>query len=111
MRIIACRVGQKAVCEDIYNHLYYLQKFVGGRIDTITSPTGFVIICNMDGILLDLPVNTVVDQLTAIFWRWPSTIRGDYLICGVSGDSFTDIPEGELTEALLEILNEERSRQ
>lgn len=108
MNIIACRVGQKAFFDDIYNHLHTLQSFVGGKIETVSSPTGFVIVCNSEGVLKNLPKNPVVDSMTSALWRWPETIRGDYLICGVNGDSFTDIPEGDLTDELLVILNNER---
>lgn len=108
MNIIACRVGQEAFFDDIYNHLHTLQSFVGGKIETVSSPTGFVIVCNSEGVLKNLPKNPVVDSMTAMLWRWPETIRGDYLICGIDGDSFTDIPEGDLTDELLVILNSER---
>lgn len=108
MNIIACRVGKEAFFDDIYNHLHTLQSFVGGKIETVSSPTGFVIVCNSEGAIKNLPKNPVVDSMTATLWRWPETIRGDYLICGIDGDSFTDIPEGDLTDELLLILNSER---
>lgn len=108
MNIIACKVGQKARFDYMHNHLLAFQSFVGGKIETVSSPTGFVIVCNSEGLLKKLPKNPVVDSMTATLWRWPETIRGDYLICGVNGDSFTDIPEGDLTDELLVILNSER---
>lgn len=108
MRIISCRTGQKAKFENITNHLYYLQQFVGGHIETVTSPTGFVIICNEEGRIRDLPENPVVDPMTAGMWRWPEVLRGDYLICVLDGDSFADIPDDDLTTDLLKIINSVR---
>ncbi len=108
MKIIACRVGQKAVYDDVYNHLYHLQRFVGGYIETISSPTGFVIVCDEEGQLKNLPDNPTVDPITAAMWRWPVVIKGNYLICGQKGDELTDIPNDQLTNALIDILNEVR---
>ena len=108
MRIVACKVGAKAQLIDIYHHLHEFKKFVGGHIETVTSPIGFAIVCNEEGLLKELPENPTVDDVTAMLWRWPTSVRGDYFICGISSDDLTDVQDDALTRDLIDILNERR---
>lgn len=62
-----------------------LQKIVEGHIEalTISKDPKVVMICNVDGKLLDLPKSFRIGF---------DTIRGTVIICGVDGDDFADVP-------------------
>ena len=108
MKIISCKVGHKAVIDEIQNHLYYLQKFVDGPVEVVASPTGYVLICNEEGKLNGLPMNPVMDFWKSQLWSWPEFISGDYFICCKDGEGFTDIPDNDATDDLIMALNDER---
>lgn len=109
MRIIACKVGCPAKIEDLYKNLHYMQEFVGGYIETVTSLSGYVLVCNEEGMLRNLPQNPVMDYYRSIMMNWPDFIRGNYFITFRADDDFTDVPDNEETRELLRLLNLERS--
>lgn len=111
MKVIACRVGQEAKIEYIYNHLHYFQEFVGGYIETITSPLGYVLVCNEEGMLKKLPFNPTFSYFRALMLGLPELIYGDYFIAYQNGDEFTDVPDDGLTEDLIKDLNMTRSNK
>ena len=70
----------------ISNTLENLQSIVGGYIETVTLPTGCVLICNEEGKLNGLPKN----------FRYgitiPDTICGTVIVVGTDGEDFSDVP-------------------
>lgn len=74
----------------ISDTLENLQRYVGGYIETITihglgkdKDQTVVVICNEEGKLRRLPYNCKV---------LGEPIMGDFLIAGVNGEEFADIP-------------------
>lgn len=109
MRIISCKVGHLATLSEIYKNLRFMQNFVGGNIETVASPSGYVLICNEEGLLKDLPINPVMEFYHSIMMNWPDFIHGNYFITYRKDDDFTDIPDNDETIELLRLLNLERS--
>lgn len=83
MKILRKRPGEAWDTLDIPNTLKALQTEVGGYIETVTLATDAVIICNEEGMLMDLPLQEAVGR------HWFGTI----LIIGVDGGEFCDVPE------------------
>lgn len=108
MRIILCKAGQPARIDDVHNHLYHMQKLVGGYIETVTSPNGYVLVCNEEGRIKELSENPVMGYFQSIMFGWPEVIYGDYFICFRNKDDFTDVPDDDYTDMILSILNTER---
>ena len=111
MKIIACRVGQKAQIENIYPHLHYYQEFVDGYIETITSHLGYVLVCNEDGRLKKLPFNPTFSYFRALMLGFPELIYGNYFIAYMGDKDFIDITDNEMTQEIIRDLNMERSGQ
>ena len=110
MRVIACRIGCAAKIEEIYRNLHYMQEFVGGYIETVSSANGYILVCNAEGTINNLPDNPVMDYYHSAMMNWPDIIHGDYFITYFDGnESFTDVPDTPLTAELLNLLNVERS--
>lgn len=108
IKVISCKVGQKAGFDEIPNHLYHMQRYVGGYIETVSSPNGYVLVCNEEGLIKNLPKNPVMGYFQSMMFGWPEVIRGDYFICFRAGDEFTDVPDDDYTKSILSILNTER---
>lgn len=60
-----------------------LQNIVGGYIETVTVSDDFVIICNEEGVIRDLPFNCSICG---------HQFFGDLIFIGVDGEDFADIP-------------------
>lgn len=67
----------------VSNNLEALQKAVGGYIEAVTVATDFVILCDEEGRLKDKPHNCTICGVDFV---------GDIVICGVSGEDFSDLP-------------------
>ena len=68
---------------NVSNRLENLQRIVGGYIEVVTLPNGVLCICNEDGKNMGLEEN----------FRIPGdVIVGTVIICGQSGEEFSDIP-------------------
>ena len=67
---------------EIENELSVFQKIVGGYIET-TGYKNLVIICNEEGKLQGMKPNLVIGT---------DMIVGTIVVCGASGDEFSDIP-------------------
>ena len=64
-------------------NLQKLQNIVGGYIETVTLPQyGVVIVCNEEGLLLDLPHNTTVCGIPFV---------GTIVVVGFEGDEFVPV--------------------
>lgn len=85
MRKIKCIIKrpdeQYGHVTNISDTLENLQKTVGGYIETLSLP-GFTIICNEEGIMLDLERNCKV---------FGFTFYGTIIIVGVKDDDFDDV--------------------
>lgn len=67
----------------ISNTLENLQKTVGGYIETVTLCSDLVVICNEEGKIKKLPYCCTIAHQDFV---------GPVIICGISGESFSDIP-------------------
>ena len=107
MRVLKIYPDHPPVLRDIDNTLEALQNEVGGYIETVSLPGGFVIICNEDGVNLKFPINrTVVFKTPAgNFYNVP--ILGNFIICGTDGEEFRGLTDKEAKE-LLELFKKNR---
>lgn len=77
--VIAYHSGVPAHLEELDNTLKAMQEFVGGHIECVTGSSGrTVLVCNEEGVILDLPHNR--------------GFRGDFFVAGVDGDEFASVP-------------------
>lgn len=67
---------------EVENELEVFQHIVGGYIET-TGYKNLVIICNEEGKLRGLEPNVVLGK---------NMLVGTIIVCGASGDEFTDVP-------------------
>ena len=67
---------------EIENELEVFQNIVGGYIET-TGYKNLVIICNEEGKLRGLQPNVVLGK---------DMLVGTIIVCGASGDEFSDVP-------------------
>lgn len=82
-----CRVGELAKVEELNHTLESMQEAVGGYIQaTYPFEDEVAIICNEEGKLMGLEANRGIPTTRDI-------IVGDFFICGLVEDDFTDIPE------------------
>lgn len=78
----------------IGNSLEELQAVVGGYIEAVHPyKEPVVVVCNEEGLLLDLPKNRL-------------GIFGTFFVCGAGEEDFEDIPE-ELIDTIMKSLKEE----
>lgn len=69
--------------EMIDNELKAYQQIVGGHIETVPAIRNAIMICNEEGWLLKLPFNLIHEY---------GPIVGTVIVCGVSGEEFSDVP-------------------
>lgn len=87
MKVLMCRVGEAAKVEELNHTLESMQEAVGGYIQaTYPFEDEVAIICNEEGKLMGLEANRGIPTTRDI-------IVGDFFICGLDEDGFTDIPE------------------
>ena len=70
---------------EIDNTLRSFQQLVGGHIEAVTMDEGLAVICNEDGLFLDLPRNCNFGGIDFV---------GPIVIVGIKDDDFTDCPIG-----------------
>lgn len=90
MKILIVEPGKAPRRADIEPELENLQDIVGGYIELVTpfeDPIGLV--CNEEGLILELPFNRLVTPRMPIF--------GTFFLCGLGEEDFTDLPD-ELAE-------------
>ena len=86
MKTILCIIkkpGEAPEITTIENTLESFQKIVGGLIQTVTIAEDLVIICNEEGLLMDLPYNCSVCGIDFV---------GPIIFCGTKEDEFSDVP-------------------
>ena len=83
MKILICEPGRHPYEKNIEHTLENLQKIVGGYIQAIYPYDEQVaIICNEDGLFLDLEWNRVVEKY--------GPIKGTFFVCGLDFDDFCE---------------------
>ena len=90
-------------CE-IDNTLEALQEYVGGYIEVVPLSAKVVVICNEEGKINNLHTSASLLQrvrhCTGVYkvgeLRLVDVFFGQILLCGVDGDEFCDLPEGEI---------------
>lgn len=82
IRIVYKKPGYRARVMWIENTLEWLQRLVGGYIETVKFRPGFIAICNEEGRLLGLPWSCSM---------WGVDFVGPVIFCGTAGEEFADI--------------------
>ena len=81
--VIIKEPGKGPVVEPLFdNTLEAFQKAVGGFIETVTFSNDVVVICNEEGLWLDLPHNVCIDGVN---------FCGTILVVGTKGDEFSSL--------------------
>lgn len=91
MRILAVDKYEEPVVKEIDNSLKDMQKYVMGYIETVTLSETATLVCNEDGKLAGFTPNRVLK-----IGKHQDVIRGDFFICGWSGDEFCDISDEDI---------------
>lgn len=91
IQVVLCEVGKEPYVKEMPNELKWMQEFVGGYIETAPlTRDGLILICNDEGMRLDLPINRNLGV----------EILGNFFVCRTDGSEFASI-----TEADKELLN------
>ncbi len=86
MKILIVEPGKHPYEKEIEGTLKEMQKIVGGRIQALYPFRDEVgVVCNDDGISLQMPFNRKIDEECYIF--------GTFFLCGLGLEDFTSLPE------------------
>ncbi len=86
MKILVVEPGKHPYEKEIEGTLKEMQKIVGGRIQALYPFRDEVgVVCNDDGISLQMPFNRKIDEECYIF--------GTFFLCGLGLEDFTSLPE------------------
>lgn len=85
IKVIIKQPGRLPYVTHISNTLENLQKNVGGYIEAAKLCTDFVVICNEEGVINNMPFNC---SFCGNHWFGP------LIFAGVKGDEFFDVPVG-----------------
>lgn len=91
MKILAIDKYEEPVVKEIENNLKDMQRYVMGHIETIKLSETAMLVCNDVGKLADLTPNRILKIDNS-----HDVIRGDFFICGWSGDEFCDISDDDV---------------
>lgn len=91
MKILAIDKYEEPVVKEIENNLKDIQRYVLGHIETITLSETAMLVCNDAGKLANLTPNRILK-----IGNSNDVIRGDFFICGWSGDEFCDISDEDV---------------
>ena len=87
MKIVAVRVGQPPVIEELDNTLEAMHDFVGGYIEVLPlTRDGLVLVCNEEGKINSSKANRKLPH-------GGDVIFGDFFICETCGEEFRSILE------------------
>lgn len=81
------------------NDLPTLQKFVGGYLESAPLAGGLLMLCNEDGLRLQLPSAWAV----TLAGQDPRPIMGNFFVCRRDGDEMADLHDGD-AEALAKLV-------
>lgn len=98
MRVLAYKVGQEPKEIDLENDLSILQEFVGGYLEVVELSHQdlncvYLLVCNEEGKINNLQANRPVYNEDG---ELIDIICGDFFICRVTEDNFTDIEDGDI---------------
>ena len=89
MKILVCEAGKHPVVKEIEHTLKNLQSVVGGYIQALYPYEEMVsVVCNEDGIALNLPLNRIVEGY--------GVIRGTFFLCGLTEDDFCGLTDDQI---------------
>ena len=91
MKILAIARYEEPVVQEISNSLEDMQKYVMGYIETVTLSETAMLVCNEEGKLAGFTPNRILKIGSS-----QDVIRGDFFICGWSGDEFCDISDDDV---------------
>lgn len=92
MKIMLYKAGLAPEFTEIENTLKSMQAVVGGYIQVVNLTPHLALICDEEGKLKGKPASYVLCENG----RHPSDVLvGDFFICRVSGEDFTDIAPGD----------------
>lgn len=87
MTILYVEVGKRPEIRDVSNSLKTLQALVGGYIAVLRLHGNTVLVCNDDGIPLELPLNRYIAGVP---------IYGNFFIVNIEGKDFVSLPDSEI---------------
>ena len=88
MKIIMVEVGKEPYVTNIPHTLENMQKAVGGYIEAVypwKDADPVALVCNEEGILLELPINRMLNDADGIVCN--------FFLCGLGDEDFEDMPE------------------
>lgn len=88
LRIVVFEVGKEPEERFIDGSLKAMQEIVGGYIEAVGLPNNYVLVCNEEGLLLDLPPNV------RPWLNYP--IAGSFFVAKIKGEEFVSIPEEQV---------------
>ena len=89
MKILVCEPHKRPYLKDIDHTLENLQDIVGGYIQAIYPfDDNAAIVCNEEGIYIDLEPNRIVKDYGVIF--------GTFFVCGLTEDDFTGLTDEQV---------------
>ena len=91
MKILAIEKYEEPVVQEINNSLEDMQRYVMGYIETVTLSETAMLVCNEEGKLAGFTPNRILKIGSS-----QDVIRGDFFICGWSGDEFCDISDEDV---------------
>lgn len=91
MKILAIARYEEPVVQEINNSLEDMQRYVIGYIETVTLSDTAMLVCNEEGKLAGFTPNRILKIGSS-----QDVIRGDFFICGWSGDEFCDISDEDI---------------
>ena len=90
MKILVCEAGKHPAVKEIEHTLKNLQGIVGGYIEAIYPFENDMVglVCNEDGIALNLPLNRIVEGY--------GVIRGTFFLCGLTEEDFCGLTDEQI---------------
>lgn len=97
MKVIIVEPGEEPYTKEINNELKDMQNIVGGYIEIVPLFHDIVLVCNEEGILLNLPYNRFIKG---------NEIFGTFFICKNEAPELTGLTDEEADHwlALLELI-------
>ena len=89
MKILVCEPGRHPYVKDIEHSLENLQHEVGGMIQALYPFSEEVaVVCNEEGLFLDLDWNRVVDPY--------GPVKGTFFVCGLGSEEFIGLTDAQI---------------
>lgn len=88
MKILVCEPFKHPYVKDIEHTLENLQGIVGGLIQALYPYEDVAVVCNEEGLFLDLEWNRTVEQY--------GSIKGTFFVCGLGYDDFIGLTDEQI---------------